>query len=451
MGNDGIGVYIGNGADNHIGGYQSGNVISGGNWDGVRVFGSEGTTVGANLIGLDVTGSSAIPNAMNGLGIFASTTTTVGGSVSTVRNIISGNIEDGILVKETGSTATEIYGNFIGIDIAGASAVPNGSRGVAIVNAPNGVAVGGASSGSGNLISGNGAPGILVYSGENVTIQGNMIGSDVAGSYAIPNTSGVGVFGTGVLVGGTGPLEGNLISGNTSSGIWLRDAGSLTIQGNRVGTRADGTGALGNGNAGIDFNVTTDGLSVIGGTGSAANTVAFNGGAGMALVSSSYVEILPNSVHSNVGLGIDLGSDGVTLNDAGDGDWGPNYLQNFPVISGVTRGVGDVTIEGALNGEANHDFEIQFYQSSSCDSSGYGEGEIYLGYSGVSTDAGGDAVFNVTLQVTVPDGAFISATATRLEGFWGATSEFSACFQVIDLDSSIFADGFESGNTTAWN
>lgn len=449
--NSEYGVWVYHAADNHIGGLQRGNVISGNSWSGVYDLTSEGTTVGGNLIGLDVTGSSAIPNSSSGVLIYKSTTTTIGGGASTVRNIISGNTGDGIRVTEAESAATEIFGNYIGTDITGASAIPNGESGVEVsLTAGNGVSVGGASSGSGNLISGNGS-GVFANSDNGVTIQGNLIGSDATGAYAIPNWAGVVVFGDGVLVGGTGPLEGNLISGSTAHGIRVSSAGSVTIQGNRIGTDGSGSGPLGNGEQGIKFDSTTDYLSVIGGNiAGAGNVVAFNGGAGVDFPLGD-ARVRRNSIHSNAGLGIDLASDGVTSNDLGDGDYGPNHRQNFPVIVGVVRGATDVTIGGTLNSMTSRNFEIEFFSSSSCDASGHGEGEVYLGYTAVSTDAGGDAAFNVTLPLTVSQGAFITATATYLDGFWGFTSEFSACFQVGSENSLIFADGFESGGTTAWN
>ena len=39
-----------------------------------------------------------------------------------------------------------------------------------------------------------------------------------------------------------------------------------------------------------------------------------------------------NSIFSNGGIGIDLGGDGVTANDALDADNGPNQRQNYPII-----------------------------------------------------------------------------------------------------------------------
>ena len=43
-------------------------------------------------------------------------------------------------------------------------------------------------------------------------------------------------------------------------------------------------------------------------------------------------EIRLNSIFSNTGLGIDLGGDGVTLNNSAP-HTGPNDYQNFPVIT----------------------------------------------------------------------------------------------------------------------
>ena len=84
------------------------------------------------------------------------------------------------------------------------------------------------------------------------------------------------------------------------------------------------------------------------GTASGSNTIAFNAGAGIVIENSLANPIQRNSIFANVGLGIDLGADGVTPNDAGDGDSGPNDLQNFPVLisvssnGGITRSHGDI-------------------------------------------------------------------------------------------------------------
>jgi hypothetical protein len=87
------------------------------------------------------------------------------------------------------------------------------------------------------------------------------------------------------------------------------------------------------------------------------------------------VTIRGNSIFGNALLGIDLGADGATPNDAGDGDSGENDLQNFPVIGTALVSA----VSGALNSTADAIFIIDFYANAAADPSGFGEGEIYLG------------------------------------------------------------------------
>ncbi len=135
---------------------------------------------------------------------------------------------------------------------------------------------------------------------------------------------------------------------------------------------------------------------------------------------------------SNAGLGIDLGADGVTPNDAGDGDTGANNLQNFPVLTSATSG--STTIEGTLNSTPNTKFRLEFFSSTECDPSGYGEGETFLVFIDVTTDGSGNVTFTVTFPDTVPGGHFITATATDPNN---NTSEFSQGVQVIALEPDI--------------
>ena len=132
-----------------------------------------------------------------------------------------------------------------------------------------------------------------------------------------------------------------------------------------------------------------------------------------------------NQVFDNENLGIDLlYSEGVTPNDPGDGDDGGNNRQNYPVLSSIAVNATETTVEGDLNSVANATFWLDFYASATCDSSGHGEGQVYLGAEQVTTDGSGDVSFSVTLPAAVTDGWAVSATATDPDG---NTSEFSAC------------------------
>ena len=135
------GVTIHGGAhSNTVGGSSPGesNVISG-NWAGVHIWesGTNGNVVKGNYIGTDATGTAALPNAY-GVHISAfAAQNSVGGSSPGERNIISGNSQAGVAMFGRGTNGNTVKGNFIGTDAAGTGALPNG-RGVQIAQNPSG-------------------------------------------------------------------------------------------------------------------------------------------------------------------------------------------------------------------------------------------------------------------------------------------------------------------------
>ena len=152
--------------------------------------------------------------------------------------------------------------------------------------------------------------------------------------------------------------------------------------------------------------------------------------------SSSVVSIRGNSIHSNGGLGIDLAPfpySGVTGNDIGDADIGPNGYQNFPLIASVASSVSGTAITGSFNSTPSTTFTLDFYSNSAADPSGYGEGRTYLGAAIVSTDATGNVNYSVSVPGVAPVGQFVSATATSSSG---STSEFSGIGTVTAHNTS---------------
>ncbi len=259
-------------------------------------------------------------------------------------------------------------------------------------------------------------------------IEGNFIGTDPSGTIARGNDSGVVLNSPNPTVGGTSPAARNLISGNLSNGVGIGDRGS-TVQGNLIGTMKDGTLPLGNGFQGLVMLGFGNSLGTV-----ANNTIAFNGGHGVAVVAGSTgISILSNRIYSNGELGIDLvGNDGVTngvtANDAGDADIGANNLQNFPVITRATtsRSTGRSVVRGTLNSTPTTTFTIQLFTNSAQDPSGFGEGQRLLRTLSVRTDAVGNASFGIKARKLR---GFISATATN--DATGDTSEFSKAKKVV--------------------
>ncbi len=136
-----------------------------------------------------------------------------------------------------------------------------------------------------------------------------------------------------------------------------------------------------------------------------------------------------NSIFDNGTLGIDLApTGGVTPNDVGDVDSGPNGQQNFPLIQSVEhlapQGAGSTRILGSFHGAASTTFDLEFFANPACSSfpREFLEGQTYLGATQVTTDGSGDAAIDVTLPIATEAGARISATATDPAG---NTSEFS--------------------------
>jgi hypothetical protein len=225
------------------------------------------------------------------------------------------------------------------------------------------------------------------------------------------------------------------------------------VQGNLIGTQADGTSALGN----LGHGVLADNFSngnVIGGLSTSdGNRMAFNGGDGVAVTNSSVgIAIFSNSIHSNTGLGIDLGNDGVTENDLGpppDQDTGPNHLQNFPVLTSAVKIGGTTRIGGTLSTVPNTNYTMEFFSNSACDGSGNGEGETSIGTAGGTTDANGALTFDagvVTAAVSV--GQFVTAIAIPSGGN-SETSEFSDCIQVAGMTVDTTSDASLTACTTA--
>ena len=407
-------------SDNVIGGPApgAGNLISG-NSRAMTANGS-GTVIQGNLIGTDVTGTKSIPNS-TGISAFG-TNILIGGLTPAARNIISGSEGEGVTLSGNGS---KFQGNYVGTDITGTVALPNS---VGVI-AGNNALVGGTVPEARNVIAGNLFVNVFAgfnSAGPGAIVQGNYIGTDVTGTHAFTsNAVGVSVTDNNHLIGGTTPGSGNVISGNRV-GVDLgasstSESTGTTVQGNIIGLNALGTAPLPNTSDGILISNSTN--NIIGGMQSgAANKIAFNGGAGIEIFfDGTRNSIRGNSIFSNGDLGIDLGGDGITVNDPTELDTGANLLQNFPVLTSVEVS-GNTRIQGTLKSTANATFQIDFYSSAALDPSGNGEGALFFNTTSVNTNGNGDATIDVTFPEVLAAGRVITATATDQNG---NTSEFS--------------------------
>jgi hypothetical protein len=299
-----------------------------------------------------------------------------------------------------GNTATGGSGGGINQDLSGDLLVAGCTfTGNVALHSGGGISSGGFYSNSvsltdntfnGNSVLSGAGGGIFItspYSGMNL-VSGNVIQENIGEGLAVLNQNNVSLAPV--------TISGNTITANSKSGVLLLETSFEPVP--------------------------------YGGTSLVDNTIAFNGGAGVAVTvgSGSYGyagnfarnSIRGNSIYGNAGLPIDLGVDGATQNDELDADDGPNHLQNFPVLSLAISDGTSARVSGALHSTPNTSFLIDFYASPPD-----GQGQSYLGAATVMTDEAGDAKYVVDLPA--PIGWTIAATATTVDVPWGETSEFS--------------------------
>ena len=404
---------------------------------------TSGITIDATTQPGYVAGTNAAPAGLDGMhvvfldGASAGATsglTLAGDGIRVAGLAVGGFTGHGIHITGNDNTVNSA---FIGTNATGTAAVPNGDEGIHISG--DRATIGGTNAKDRVLVSGNGNQGIDV-SGADAEIYGAIVGLNAAATAPIPNgANGIRLSGsTGATIGAAG--AGNIVAGNnlapaTADGIYVTGGGSHIIQSNLIGTN-DAGASLGNYYAGIAISNAT-GVRVGGTTAPRANVILTNGGPGVVVSGAAAADnaILGNTMHANGELGIDLGGGGVTLNDAGDSDPGPNDLLNFPVITSATESGGTVTVDFDLDVPAG-DYRVEvFTNPSGTDPSGYGEGEQFENGTTITHTGGGAETFQVTYPGNIGDVVTVTATEQAVGPVYGSTSEFSVAVSVVAANS----------------
>jgi nitrogen fixation protein len=404
---------------------------------GIQVnAGGSGTLIAGNFLGPDPAG--AVRAGAQYVGVEIETSgVIVGGANPADRNLISGNDSAQVLVGDVGGANSVIQGNLIGTNAAGTAAI-QGLFNYALVYIRNGlnIQIGGPTAAERNVISGGSQAGVAAGIGvgytiggtnASATIEGNFIGTDVTGTLPLGNNIGIS------LPDQNCTIRGNVIADSLSQGISSESGHNAIIVGNFIGTDVTASLHLGNHKGGIV--VGGDNWQIGGPNPGDENVIAHNGDqspsvGGIVNSGNQMARIRRNRIFDNASLGIDLYSSfaaGVTPNDAGDGDTGPNGLQNYPILTSAGPALGEgagTHIVGVLNSAASTTYDLDFFSNPACASrpQEYLEGQDYLGSTQVTTDGSGNATIDITLPATVQNGSRITATATDPSG---NTSEFS--------------------------
>jgi len=300
---------------------------------------------------VELNGAGAVPSAL--------TLTT---SNNTVRGFVIRNFTGpGIIIVGVGVTGNVIANNFIGLDGTGTLAAGNGT-GVAIALGATGNTIGGTVATDRNVISGNGATGGVSIDGAGASsnfVRGNYIGTNAAGTGAVGNAGGgvrIGSVAPGPTTNVIGP--GNIISGNGANGVLITGAGTNAnrVQGNCIGLRPDCALPLPNVLDGVDIEAGAASNSVGGTLPGAGNNIGFNGDDGVAIgegaAAGNFNTVTRNAIFLNTGLGIqcDTAAAGCDLTsnesigdptlagcaDAGGGNVSCTGTQLLPAVAGIT-------------------------------------------------------------------------------------------------------------------
>lgn len=404
---------------NVLGGYSNSerNIVSGHKVYGVVYYGNcSYNHIYNNFIGTDVTSRNPLPNATGICFDCASNHNDV------INCVISGNLSYGLFYVTRGTEYNRFLGNMVGVDSSGTVAVPN-DIGIVVSTGTAYNIIGGTNPGEANVFSGNRLSGMMLTNNltEYNQIKGNYFGTDITGTFAIPNKYGI----TVTTFTKHNTIENNIISGNTDSGIILYEhADSNVIVNNKIGI---GTGSipLGNGAGGIYIDQGAS-YNTIGST-TERNTIAFNAVGGILIKHdlTRYNRLSGNSLFSNDGLGVDIFPfDVVNANDNGDWDEGPSALLNFPVISSALYDdISGITImTGTIDCQLPQFAEVEIYKARPGALSN-GQGISYLGTA--IPDAAGNWQFT-TSMIQMSD----TITAIVIDSS-GNTSEF--CLNYFDI------------------
>jgi parallel beta-helix repeat protein len=179
---------------------------------GIVLHGGGGDHIVGNYLGTDLTGSRALPNGEEGVYVNGAPGNTIG------NDLISGNGIVGVLISGPPGSDNLVFGNRIGTDVSGMAAVPNGRDGVYLFQAPNNLVMN-------NTISGNGSVGIQIQGATSTgnVLTENRIGMNASGTAAVPNAND-GIF---INQAPSNMINGNIVSGNGVDGIQILGAASI--------------------------------------------------------------------------------------------------------------------------------------------------------------------------------------------------------------------------------
>jgi len=430
--NAGHGIHVGNALASHNNAIEN-------NWiyenlqRGVQLSSGSGNTITSNQVfnnDNDAIYLADANNAVESNNIGLLNTTVVGNAANgvvlaaggnTVENNVIGAVDDDGVDVVSGS-GNVVSNNLIGMRSDGTD-IGVGNAGVRVRNGPTDTSI------SYNRI-GNNFDGIALE-GTSTRVCGNFIGVGDGLQNAGNASEGVRIDGGGNRIGDPDAgCDGNLVGFNGSDGIQIAGDANI-VRSNTVGgvTFSD----LGNLNAGVfvangsDLNLIRD------------NNLHHNGNDGIRVAGAAGTRNRFDSNHfgENGDRHIDLGDNGATANDPGDGDSGPNNLQNYPEITGLASIGGQLEIRYRIDSalaSSSYPLTVDFYVETNL------QRDIYRIHRDVYSQTPN------SIRTILIDPPFVAELISALViDIDGNTSELSPPlpYEVVPATDDIFGDRFE--------
>ena len=392
-----------------IGAANKGNVIAGTDGNGIRIDGADNCVIKGNFIGIEPDGVTRRANLGEGILIRPNTqNTTIGGLAAGERNIVSGNGGSSDGIRSYGHDVT-IQGNYIGTDISGTIAIPNGGRGIYLDLGNDGDVA----TIDNNLIAGNEDGGIYCTDGS-INVSNNIIGTDPSQTINLGNINSSGIY---INSGSSATIiiTDNTISNSGGSGIYNYNEG-IIVKGNYIGTNNTHTLDMGNEDNGVYLRGDD---CIVGGFGAGeGNIIAYNGQIGVGIASNSN-SLIKNIIHDNEEEGTDLvGNDDynlITQNTFYCNALSAGQPKGIDTQSG-NEGINPPTIvtiaATTISGTSGANLTIELFDGDNC---AYCEGKTFIG--ATMSDGAGNWSFAGTFS-----GTSYTSTATNSNN---STSEFS--------------------------
>lgn len=400
MGN-GVGVDIG-GHLNTIGGSlpQLRNIISGNDTDGISLFLADNNKILGNYIGTKSSGNEALPNLRSGINFNSGHENRIGGILPEEGNVISGNGEDGVHIKNC-DYGNWVVGNFIGWSASRKKIIPNENHGISVKKSSSAVV-------SRNII-------FAKREGSSSEIKRAGIYLDESiKAKIIQNRVKKGHYG---LYMNNSQNTGLMINNLKDNDIGFKPVNStyFKLKGNAIDmSRGPATGIHITGTSGVIE----------------GNRISDNTGSGIYLDEGSVVKVTQNNIYGNTEFGLDNSDPSVTI-DASSNWWGNNAGPGSGDINGnvnaipwlsepvslvafaledtvyMPEGVLDSTFYFYFQNLVNPDDSVNV---SLTDTQGWLTGEIVYNVA-FKDSVGGEALVHVSLPAEPPGGSFTEIRA----------------------------------------